>query len=224
MKKLLTICLTVVMAVTLSVSAFATSNGGFVSSPSGNPAPELIEYYNSDADCNAKLIVTPYSKRTELSDDKLALIEEAYKQIKKTTNLVDIFSELKDLAGKLGISTNGLAVSDLFDISYYDCVSHGAHDSSFFIKVKGDMFKHFVGLMCLTENGWKLVPNATLDETGEYLSFTTSDLSIFAVVVDTSANPPQTGETGVWVYLAGMIVSAVTICVILGVDKKKRAA
>ena len=48
MKKIIAICLILTMIASLSLSVFAT--GGFLSSPSANPAPELIVGENEDED------------------------------------------------------------------------------------------------------------------------------------------------------------------------------
>ena len=52
MKKLLVACLTIALAVGMSVSALAAT-GGFISSPSRNPAPELIYGANASEECKA---------------------------------------------------------------------------------------------------------------------------------------------------------------------------
>lgn len=219
MKKLLTVSLTLILALTLSISAFAT--GGFISSPTGNPAPE-VEKVEKDEDCFADIIVTPFADRNDLSEEKKALIEKAYKAIKDNSNLAALLPALKDVAEKAGIKPENLAVSDLFDISYHEDGDHGEH-GAFTITLKSDALENFVALMCLTDEGWKLV-DAKLDETGKLLTLTEADLFAYAIVVDATSENQPTGEIGVWVYLAGMVVSLAAICVILKVQRKKENA
>ena len=54
MKKLLVACLTIALAIGMSVSALAAT-GGFISSPSRNPAPELIYGANASEECKAEV-------------------------------------------------------------------------------------------------------------------------------------------------------------------------
>jgi len=69
MKKLAILCLSVVMLLSLGLTVFAAP-GGFVSSPSGNPAPELIDSVNKTEGCTAQLKITPYSERNTLDDGR----------------------------------------------------------------------------------------------------------------------------------------------------------
>ena len=61
MKKVLTICLVLVMALCLCASVVASANG-FLTSPSGKPGPEIIEFKAHDPNCTARLIITPYGE------------------------------------------------------------------------------------------------------------------------------------------------------------------
>ena len=65
MKKIAVICLSLVMLFSISMTAFAAP-GIFVSSPSGNPAPELVEVVNKTDACPAKIKITAYSERAML--------------------------------------------------------------------------------------------------------------------------------------------------------------
>ena len=68
MKKILAICLAVILVVSAGVLAFA--QGGFFSSPSGNDAPTIVEIIYEDGSCKPKVIVTPYSESEDLEDEK----------------------------------------------------------------------------------------------------------------------------------------------------------
>ena len=115
MKKVLAFVLTLVMMATITVTAFAA--GPFVSSPSNNQAPVLIEASNEDEDCEAKIIITSYANRGTMSAEACALLEQAYNQILNTSDLTTLADGLTKLVKKFGITSADLAVSDLFDIS-----------------------------------------------------------------------------------------------------------
>lgn len=68
MKKIIMICLAIAMVASMGISVFATT-GGFVSSPSGKPAPELVDGKNESEECVAKIVITAYSDRDKLSED-----------------------------------------------------------------------------------------------------------------------------------------------------------
>ena len=86
MKKLLAICLTIVMLMSFSVIAFAAPDN-FVSSPSGQSAPEIIDFSVESEDCYADLIITPYSERDDLPEEIREQFEKAYEQIVSATDL-----------------------------------------------------------------------------------------------------------------------------------------
>jgi len=142
MKKVLAICLMMVMIVSLSATAFAAPDG-FASSPSGNPAPIVISFTASDEDCTAQLVITPYSDRDELSDVILALFEKAYDTIAESDDLTELNEELAKIATEKGIDGKDLAVSDLFDIHVTGCDYHEEH-RDFDIILAADTLSHFV--------------------------------------------------------------------------------
>ena len=96
MKKLLVICIAVAMLLTMTVSVFAEP-GGFIVSPSGKKSPELIAAESQSDECEAKIIITAYSDRHELSEENRKRIEEAYAQIAGSPNLKDLYAFLEEL-------------------------------------------------------------------------------------------------------------------------------
>ena len=221
MKKVLVLCLALVMMCSFTLNAFA-ANGGFVSSPSNNPAPTVVEF--KDDECEGDLVITPYSERGELPAALKALMEKAYKQIKESDDISTLNADLAKLAAKKKIKGTDLAVSDLFDIRIVGCDFHDAH-YDFDIVIAADTLKHFVGLLHMNKNGeWELISDAKVTNNGEHLAFSVESLSPFAIVVDTSADPSQTGDDSLApVYMGVMAVSALAILVILVASKKKRA-
>ena len=167
MKKILSVCLIFVMVICFGVTAFA--EGGFISSPSLNPAPEVED--------TAEVIITPYAERHKLPDDERKLLEEAYNSIKSAEKLSDLNEGLK---GK------NLGVSDLFKVS-------SSSSSPKAVTLKSDNFKNFVSLMVYVNGEWKIVDGAKV-QNGK-LTFTAKDYGPYAVVVDTTDGTlsPQTG-------------------------------
>lgn len=223
MKKVLVVCLTILMMLSMTLTAFAAP-GKFVSSPSGNLAPGVINFDPADDDCTGYLVITPYSERDTLPDSLEALMKKAYDQIKNSKDLTELNADLAALAKKLKIKGADLAVSDLFDIRVEGCTVHEGHHE-FDIVVSADTLKHFVGLLHMKENGeWELIKDAKVISNGEHLAFSVDTMSPFAIVVDTSANPSQTGDTSLApVYITVMAISALAIIVILAKSKKQKA-
>ena len=185
MKKFLTVLFTALSVFSLGVYSFAAS-GTFVSSPSANRAPTLIEASNASEDCEAEIQVMSYADRNKLGEEKKAKIEAAYNSIATTEDLATLDSAIGTLADKLGISSKKLLVSDLFDVSYSNCETHEDHEE-FTITVKPESVKNYAGLIHYTNDGWELVESsASSDGT---ITFTADDLSPFAIIVhDGSVN------------------------------------
>ena len=224
MKKAFAIVLAMVLMLTLSVSVCAAP-GQFVKSPSNNSAPVLVSFERGSEDCTAELIITPYNERNKLPAELKTLIEKAYGEIASSDDLTDLNKDLKDLAAAQKIAGANLKVSDLFDIRYEGCTNHN-EDHSFTIVLRADTLRRFVGLLHMNHNGeWELIDNAKVINNGEELQFTVSDLSPFAIVVDTSesGDSPVTGiSNDIVIYGALMLISALAI-VVLVANSKKRA-
>ena len=221
MKKVLSVVLALIMCLALTMSA-AAAPGNFVSSPSGNSAPQLIEGVNEDEDCEAKLVITPYSERDTLPAEKRELMEKVYDIIVDAEHVGELNSAVENLAEKKGVPVESLAVSDLFDISYYNCTDHEEH-GFFRIKFKTETLKNFVGLFHYNGNKWELVEGAKVED-NVYLTFKVDEFSPFAIVVNTGvdAGDNQTGEEFPWIYVVVMAVAAVGFGAVLYVYKKKK--
>ena len=189
MKKLFALCLTLVMAVSLSFSAFAAL-GSFVSSPSGNSAPILVSGENTAEDCVAELIITAYGDRDKMTEDARQKIEEAYAKIVGTQDLSSLSAAIAEAANKRGLNPQELAVSDLFDISSTSCEGHSAH-GHFDITLKAETLKNFAFLLHYYGGEWHIVDNATVTNNGENLEFDAGEFSPFAIVVYTGEAPVE---------------------------------
>ena len=223
MKKVMAICLTLVMVMSLGIAAFAAP-GSFISSPSMNKAPILIGYENESSDCTAKLILTAYADRKTLPENLCAMIEKAYDMIVGTDDLSTLNSDVADLAKDAGVKVTALSVSDLFDLRYVDCSNHDLH-GSFRIVIESETLENFVCLLHYYNGEWSIVDSAKVTNNGKYLEFTAKEFSPFAIVVKTDAEnvtPPYTGDnSAIFICSVVMAISVTTIVVLLATSKKR---
>ena len=222
MKKVFSIVLALVLTLALSVSVCAAP-GQFVNSPSNNDAPTIISFERNNEECTGELIITPYSQRATLPAELKTLIEKAYSDIASSKDLTTLNKDLADLAAAQKIAGPDLRVSDLFDIRYEGCKDHD-ETHTFTIVLGAETLHRFVGLLHMNLNGeWELIKNAKVTDNGETLTFTVSDFSPFAIVVDTSdieGDSPQTGVKNIAIYGSLMLVSAMAIVVLVVKGKK----
>ena len=203
MKRFFAFFMTLALVVAMSVPAFAAI-GGFISSPSGVPAPELVEAKPVSSNCNGKVAITSWADRHTLDDATKAKFEQAYNDITNTDSA--FFAALKAFADKKNIDVKDLAVGSFFDIAYYNCTEHAAHEG-FIITIKPEVAENAAAIAHLSANGWEM-----LDVTGDTtLTFTVGELSPFAIVYNT--NPGDSSETGdsAWIYVSIMAVSVVAL-------------
>lgn len=222
MKKFFALLLAAVMALTVSVTVFAAP-GNFVQSPSNNSGPELVEGKNESEDCTADLVVTPYKDRATLSADKLAEIEKVYGIISSGVDLTSLNAKFKSFVAGLGILSSNLAVSDLFDVSYFNCDTHGDH-GSFRIKLSAETLRNFVGLLHYNNGVWEFVESARVLPDGETLEFSIKDLSPFAIVVEKdsgSAVSPDTDNMTFALPVIMIVCSAALVFVCVKIKKEK---
>ena len=194
MKKLFAIAL-VTLTILLMVVPVAAEPGSFVSSPSGKAAPELVEVTCASEDCTAMLSICAYSDRDTLDAAAQAQLEAAYASITGTTDLGTLNEGIKALAEQIQITSDKLAVSDLFDISYTNCDSHDEH-GEFTITLNPSMLENYACLLRYNGSSWELVEFSEVSEDGEHLTFVTADLSPFAIVVHDGTAVIPTDESG----------------------------
>ena len=219
MKKAITIVMSIIFVLSLGVYAFAAP-GAFLESPSRNPAPTLIDAILPE-DCTAEIIITSYADRASMSDDKIAAIEGAYKVLRESDDITALNQQLKDYIKDKGIESKNLAVSDLFDISYYGCNVHDYH-KQFTFTIKADTLKNFVGLLHFHNGEWDFIENAKLNDDGT-ITFTVEDFSPFAIIVDTGAADAPTGDVTPWIFIALIVASATALTVVAYNYKKEKA-
>ena len=221
MKKALVICLTLALVLSMSLNALAVP-GGFVSSPSGARPPVIVDSKPADDDCTASLIITIFGDRFELPEELRKPLEDAYNDLINSDDLSDLCDELEELAKQLGVDTEKLAISDLFDLGSTGCNDHDNHNQHKVV-LDSDSLDHFVGLIYRDDNGewWKVDDAKVVD--GE-LHFTAPGHYTYAIVVDTTeGNPSKTGDSNI-ILICGavMAVTAAALVVVIIKGKKQR--
>lgn len=220
MKKVLVFCVTLLVVASLMLTAVMAAPKGFVSSPTGQSAPELIGAENSDEDCQGEVIITPYSEKDDLNDDHENDMDDAYDSIVNSDNLSDLNSDLKDAADKAGVKDGNLAVSDLFHVDF-DCDEHEGH-GEFSITIKPETLKNFVGLMYYDGEKWVYIDDAKVN--GDHLNFSLKNPAPVAIFVNSakgSISTPQTGDDFPWIYVAVIAASAIGLAVVIAKLKKR---
>lgn len=227
MKKLLAIIMAMVLAFSVSVIAFA--NGGFIASPSGNKAPEIVEIVYGEDSCEPKIVVTPYAERHKLDDKRRADIEKAYDEIAANADLTKLCSDLIAIAKAKGSDPLNLGVSDLFDVTAYHTRNDHEYCGTVTLTLSAETLKNFVALIHRDPKTgkWENVDEAVVDATESTLTFQCRDFSPFAIVVDKKAGTiPPTGESNLQLQIiipaAIMVVSAISLAGVLIVLKKKK--
>ena len=194
MKKFLSICLALVLVLSLSATVFAV--GTFTPSVAGTRAPELIEGKNSDPGCDSKVYITAFADRDDLPEEVCEMLEKAYEDILNADSLADLCEAIAAIAAARGIDVADLAVSELFDISASDCSGNHEGHGHFDITLKAEALNNFVCLLHYYNGEWVIVDNAMVTNGGEHLEFDVKDFSPFAIVVDISEDAPEETTTG----------------------------
>ncbi|MBE7056226.1 MAG: hypothetical protein E7388_02135 [Ruminococcaceae bacterium] len=225
MKKTMVFVMTLMLVLSLGATGVFAA-GGFVKSPSLNPAPELIHGISKDGQCDGTFVITPYDERDTLSDDELKEFEESYDDVKENEDLSKLVSELNDVAKDKNLDVTEFAVSDLFHTHVENC-SHeeGKEHGTFDVTLKADTLNKYVGLLRYSDGEWSLVKEAIINKDG-HLVFEAAKLGSYAIVVNTDASlitPPVTGDAFPWIALALVAMIAVTAVVVFSFKEKEKA-
>ncbi len=221
MKKFMITCLALVLMMSMSLTAFAA---GFVESPSLNPAPTLVSFYVDSEECEADLVITAYSQRSNLSEEGRVTIEGVYDDIKNATDISTLSADLAAVANSLNVATADLSVSDLFDISYMNCdpETHTAEHGSFHITLRAETLDNFVGILHFTDGAYELVSDAKVNENGD-LTMSVDSLSPFAIVVGPEKSAPDTGDNSM-IYMWGILAAVSALAVVICLKEAKKNA
>ena len=228
MKKFFSVCVALVLATILGVSALAAPSG-FVESPSNKNNPVIVEGNN--------IVVTPFGDRDDLPEEIRQMLEEAYNSILNSDNLGDLCEGLEELANSTSIPVGNLAVSDLFELTFEDGTTN--EDGSITVTLKDNNLDDFFGLIKYENGEWTMVEDAVV--TNNKLTFTPGNLpASFAIVVnkeatddngsdnngdintdDNDSDVPPTGDSSDVATAA--VVSLVALTAVVFVSKKRNA-
>ncbi len=222
MKKFMIACLALLLMMSMSLTALAVE-GGFVDSPSLNPAPRMISFRADSAECEAELDITAYVDRANLSEEDRTAIEAAYTEIKGSDDLSVLNADLAALAESLDVAGTDLAVSDLFDMDYVNCTHENHKDlhGNFQIQLEAETLDNFVGLLHRNNGTWELVEAASVD--GNVMTFSIDGFSPFAIVVNTGKHAPDTGDNSM-VYMWGIVAAVSALAVVICLREAKKYA
>ena len=222
MKKVLVFGLALVLALTLSLSAFAAPNN-FYESPGRKPAPIMDSYENEDHNCVAKLVITSYVERDTLDKEKREALEGAYEQIISSTDLTILTADLATLVKSLQLDADDISVSELFDISYYACPEHDQH-GRFKITLKVEKVGNYVGMIHQKADGsWEVLESELL-ENGTKVRFYVDDLSPFAVVVSNVKIPGTSDSNNAALWTLMISAAALAVVVVVSIQLRKNEA
>ena len=218
MKKITALLLMVAMVLTLSVSAFA----GFVSSPSANLAPDIIDFESQTEGCEAYLKITSYADRGTLTAEQIKILEDAYKQIAGTENSPSLIEALKKIAEAKGLNTDDLSVSDLFFISYENCEPHeNDGHKGFKVTLKADTVANLAGLLYFDGETWKTVEILEYDAENGTVTIFVEALGCFAFVVDKYSTPVTGDSSNAFVWMLVALCSVVSATLVCTLPKKR---
>ena len=207
MKKLLAICLTLVLVMCMSVTAFAA--GGFVKSPSGNEAPTITDT-DKDEDCPAEVVITPYGDRDDLSEEDRKAIEEAYKDILENEDLTKLVEELKEIAEELGVDPTSLSVSELFDVSIEGCTDHSKH-GNIDVTIRPNTLNNYAALLAFENGKWTVVKTVVNNDA---LKFTADKWGPYAIVLSKTNVSPQTSDATPYALAVIAFASVIGVAVL----------
>ena len=188
-KRLFTIILLVLLMFSvLPIAAFADV---FVDEPANKQPPKDVSFTVSE------LTVTPYSNKSELSEEQQQIMEQAYTDIKNASDSSALNDDLSSIAKENKLQIADLAVSDLFELNTL-IPAEGKVE----VSLSSDNFSDFVALLRFTESGWEIVKDASVN--GKTLTFPVTGNSPFAVVVNTNTSV-------VTDYFGGVVGSVLSI-------------
>lgn len=226
MKKFLMLAIAVLMIASLSITVCAEGNGSFVSSPSANRTPMIVEGSNENEACNINegnaadsIVIVAYADR-EILPDGGAEMEAAYVTIAGTEDLGELGSEVEELAALYRVDGEKLAVTDLFEMHHEGCAEawHGNFDLQI-VPQNHQLVDNFAGVIHFRDGKWSVI-DSSVDEQG-VITMSIEDLEgPYAIVVhDGSGMSPQESAF----MAAGLsIVAGALSLILVGVVFHKR--
>ena len=199
MKKFLMLAVAVLMIASLSITVCAEGgNGSFVSSPSANRTPMIVDGSNENESCNINegnaadaIVIVAYADREILPDGGREM-ESAYATIAGTEDLGELGDEVAELAQLYRVKGEKLAVTDLFEMHHEECIEVWHGDFSLQIVPQNhQLVDNFAGVMHYRDGKWSVI-DSTVDDQG-VITMSIEDLEgPYAIVVhDGSGMSPQ---------------------------------
>lgn len=198
------VCTLLCLFVCMFAFGFANQSyaDSFVPSISSKGAPDVVEAVDAGGkDVSDKLVVTPYSKKEDLSEKKKDRLEKAFDDVKEKDLAEKINRALKDGAvavperwgnGAVTLDGEELSVTDIFYI-------HEKNDSDI-IQLGVEMVittnipeNQMVVVMYYGENGWEVVP-CKRDSDGN-VRFMVEHFGPYMIVTNTVVEVAGDGES-----------------------------
>ena len=232
MKKIWTLLTALVLVAAMGSVAFAAPNN-FAKSPEAQDNLKVYDYESLD-DCEGEIILTPYRNRETLDERNREQLEEARREAEEASSVAELAPEVKEIAKELGLSTERLAVADLFDLHVNDCIEHlstvtgvEADHGRFIIRLNNGLASRYVCLLSYAEGEWMVVDNAHIEK-NNLLKFQTDRFGAFAMIVktDEGRDTPPTGSdwTDHWAVWASASVLFAGMAAVALIYKRKENA
>lgn len=224
MKKISSLLLAGILALSLSVPAFAAE---FTPSVESKAAPEVVTQTDSsgnecaaiiyDADGNelvgvpvGDLIVTPVSSTDDTASAEVkAALESAYEQLQSVSSLAELSSDLESVIKEVSpeLTLDDLVVRDLFDVrvtgTYAEYLSQDGTSISVRFELSADAESLAAVLHNVEGTTWETVSNDRItrnsDNTADVVFYSLSPVAFLFDAGKLSVDPdapdsPQTGE------------------------------
>ncbi len=245
MKKFLAVLLAAMLVFAFGVNAMAesseaetteveTTEESFVQSP--KPDDDIILVDAELPAAMTELFVTSFKNKANLTAEQQAVFETAYNVL---SGAEDLSAVIANIGETLGVPSDAIAVGTMF-FAHIVQMSRIASTGDYVIEVKCAGLDKFAGLINYSNNQWSVIESAVINERGN-LVFTTSNLDVFAVLLDVSeettsddsivtpdssddsnTDAPSTGDSFPWIVVILAAVAVVGIIVIAVTGKKKR--
>lgn len=204
----------------LSLIGSVTVNAKYVPSIEQKGSPEVIEAIDAEGnDVTSWIVVTPYSKRNTLDNEKRSVFVESYRKADS-----ELFYELIKASGASlpARDASELMVTDLFNVHEFE--DRGLISLPVTLTLDVGLPAHgFVAVFEYVDGQWQLIP-ATIHVDGS-MTITVNQWGPFAIVTNlkqesSSVHSPQTGVDPVN-PLVGFGVAAAAALIVL---RKRHAA
>lgn len=197
-------CLLALALTVLGAISVQAKKSPFVPSIEQKGAPDVVEAIDNDGDdVTSWIVVTPYSEKHTLDDEKAAHFMESHSE----ADLKEFFAQLEAVGGHPVSASEELQISDLFYVHEFE--DRGLIDLPVTIRLETNLPPHaFLAVYAFVDGEWVLVPSVdngdgtvtiTIDHWGPIAFVTHQKKESHAVT------SPQTGMADPlpWIVLGG---------------------